>query len=127
MTAKTPKFNRLIPILYVRDLAPEVEFYQRLGFEISYQGEDFPGFIALRKDSIEFGLETRDGFDPERANDSLAWQMEMDSFSKVIAICKKHAIEHSEPQQYWAEMNAWAMKVRTPNGYTLHLEKIGSD
>ena len=34
MTEKFPNFHRLVPILYVKDLSLEVEFYKCFGFEI---------------------------------------------------------------------------------------------
>ena len=67
MAEKFPNFHRLVPILYVRDLELEVDFYKGFGFEISYQGDEFPGFVGLRKDAIEFGLKERSDFDPMKA------------------------------------------------------------
>ncbi len=127
MQNKKPTFPRLVPILYVKDLEKEVDFYKSLGFEISYQGDDFPGFIALRSGNVEFGLKARDDFDPLQAEASFVWQMEVDSISKIIAICAERAFEYSEPQQYWEERDAWEMVVKSPNGYKLHLEKLGKD
>ncbi len=127
MAEKFPNFHRLVPILYVRDLELEVDFYKGFGFEISYQGDEFPGFVGLRKDAIEFGLKERSDFDPVKARESFVWQMETDSFSKVIAICDENAFAFAKPTQYWEEMDAWEMSVQTPNGHTLQLEKIGKD
>ena len=127
MQNKKPTFPRLVPILYVKDLEKEVDFYTSLGFEISYQGDDFPGFIALKSGNIEFGLKKREDFDPLQAEASFVWQMEVDSISKIIAICVDRALEYSEPQQYWEERDAWEMVVKSPNGYSLHLDKLGKD
>ena len=62
-----------------------------------------------------------------KATESFVWQMETDSFSKVIAICEENAFAFARPTQYWEEMDAWEMSVQTPNGHTLQLEKIGKD
>lgn len=78
-----PKFNQLLPILFVKDLESEVNFYKSLGFEISYQGKEFPGFVGLKSGDIEFGLEQKENFDPQKARDSFIWQMDTTSFSKV--------------------------------------------
>jgi len=109
-----PKFNQLLPILFVRDLVSEIAFYKVSGFEVSYQGTEFPGFVGLKKENVEFGLEERKNFDPQKAVDNFIWQMDTDSFGKVIKICKERGIEYSEPK-------------KTPNGYTLYLEKTGKD
>lgn len=122
-----PKFLRLVPIIFVRDLESEVGFYKSLGFKISYQGDEFPGFIGLESDHFDFGLQEKADFDPRMAKASFAWQMETDSFSKVIAVCKERAIEYTEPHCYWEEMDSWEMQVKTPNGYSLHFEKFGKD
>ena len=122
-----PKFNQLLPILFVRYLESEINFYKSFGFRLSYQGDEFPGFVGLKKDNIEFGLEERKDFDPQKAKGSFIWQMDTDNFSKVIAICKKKDFEYSGPKQYWERMDGWEMYIKTPNGYTLQLEKIGKD
>ncbi len=127
MSELLPKFNRLIPIIYVRDLDAEVEFYKNFGFEISYEGDEFPGFIALRCESFEFGVEAKSDFEPESAQASFVWQMETDSFSKVRAVCKAKGYKFSEPKCYWEEWDSWEMQVQTPNGYTLHFDKHGKD
>ena len=35
-------FKKLVPIIYVKDLDAEVQFYETFGFQISYQGDEFP-------------------------------------------------------------------------------------
>ncbi len=127
MQDEKPTYPRLIPILYVRDLDSEVDFYTSLGFEITYQGDEFPGFIALNSGEFEFGLKEKEDFDPLQAEASFVWQMEVDSFTKVLAICVERALEYSEPKQYWEARDAWEMTVQTPNGYSLHLDKLGKD
>lgn len=122
-----PEFPRLVPIIYVKDLEAEVAFYKSLGFTISYQGDEFPGFVGMDCGHFDFGIEEKDDFDPLKAAASFVWQMETDSFSKVIAVCKEQGIEYSEPHCYWEERDSWEMTVQTPNGYTLHLEKYGKD
>ena len=127
MSSTQPQFPRMVPILYVRDLSPEVAFYQRLGFEISYQGDEFPGFIGLRSGVVEFGLKERAGFDAAQLAGKFVWQMETSSFKDVIAVCEAHGIPYTQPAQYWEAMDSWEMSVQTPNGYTLFLEKFGKD
>ena len=49
----------LIPILYVGDIAAVTWFYTRCGFAITYEGPEFPGFVALGSGPVEFGIEQR--------------------------------------------------------------------
>jgi catechol 2,3-dioxygenase-like lactoylglutathione lyase family enzyme len=50
-------FSRLAPVLNVTDLAAERDFYERLGFPVSYEGPEYPMFIAFGTDSIHFGIQ----------------------------------------------------------------------
>lgn len=127
MENSKPEFVRLIPILFVKDIESETEFYMSLGFEISYQGDEFPGLVALRNGGVEFGLEERANVDASKVNDSFSWQMEADNLNKIIAICQARNIKHSKPRQYWEERDAWEMQVHTPNGYTLNIETLGHE
>lgn len=127
MSDEQPGFPRLVPIIFVRDLDSEVAFYQSLGFKISYQGEEFPGFVGLECGNFDFGIEEKADFDPHQAAASFVWQMETDSFSKVIAVCEEQGLEYTQPRCYWEEWDSWEMQVQTPNGYTLNLEKHGRD
>lgn len=122
---KPPVFKQLLPILFVKDMGSEILFYKNLGFEISYQGEEFPGFVGLKSGSVEFGLEQKEDFDSSKARDSFTWQMDIAGFGEVIRVCKLKGIEYSEPKQYWTKMDGWEMTLKSPNGYLLHLEKIG--
>lgn len=124
---KKSQFNKLLPILYVKDLEKEADFYKSFGWKVSYQGDEFPGFIGLRSGSIEFGLERKGNFDSNKADDILVWQMGVDNFSRIMQICKDKNIVFTEPKQYWPRMNAWEMTIHTPNGYILHLEKVAKD
>jgi catechol 2,3-dioxygenase-like lactoylglutathione lyase family enzyme len=40
-------FTRLAPVLNVRDVAAEREFYGRLGFPVIYEGQESADFIAF--------------------------------------------------------------------------------
>lgn len=127
MMNSMPQFPRLVPIVYFKDLDAEITFYKSLGFTISYQGDEFPGFVGMESGQFDFGLQEKEDFDPDMAAASIVWQMETDSLSNVIAICRLRGIEYSEPRCYWVKWDSWEMTVQTPNGYTLHLEKYGKD
>ena len=40
-------FSRIIPILFVGDLQAERRFYESLGFHVTYEGPEYPYFLAL--------------------------------------------------------------------------------
>ena len=44
------------PILYVADPHSERDFFSRFGFETAYEGDEFPGFLAVERGSVCFGL-----------------------------------------------------------------------
>jgi len=117
-----PRFAKAAPILYVRDLDAEVDFYLALGFEIVYRGEAFPGFVALGGHGFEFALERRDAFDPAAVPRVLVWQLEAHSLRSVLALAADHGWEVDGPRCYWPEQDAWEMSVRTPNGWALAVE-----
>jgi catechol 2,3-dioxygenase-like lactoylglutathione lyase family enzyme len=115
-------FQRLVPIVYVTDLEAEVAFYERLGFAVLYRGEEFPDFIALYQGDIQFGIERRAGWRAEDANRSILWQFQVDDLTDVVELCRRHQIRFTEPELYWERMDAWEMKVWSPNGYRINLE-----
>ena len=67
-------FSRIIPILFVSDLQAERDFYVRLGFHVTYEGPEYPYFLALGHGQLEFGIEWREGFSVNRPDQVLTWQ-----------------------------------------------------
>ena len=49
--------TRLVPILVVPDLDAERAFYEALGLRVTYEGPEYPDFIGLGNEAVEFGLE----------------------------------------------------------------------
>ena len=47
---------QLHPIMYVADQYAERSFYELFGFERTYEGEEFPGFLAIRHGEAVIGL-----------------------------------------------------------------------
>ena len=52
---------KLVPILHVQDPDSERSFYEQLGLRTTYEGPEYPGFIAVGNDAVEFGLSRRAG------------------------------------------------------------------
>ena len=63
--------TKLVPILHVADPDTERRFYEQLGLRTTYEGPEYPGFIAVGNDAVEFGLSRQPGADPAAAG--LTW------------------------------------------------------
>jgi hypothetical protein len=115
-------FERLVPIVYVTDLESEVDFYEKLGFAVLYRGDEFPEFIAMQQGEIQFGIERRDGFRADDVNRCIMWQFQVADLAEVTECCRQHGFRFTMPELYWERMDAWEMKVWSPNGYRINLE-----
>jgi predicted enzyme related to lactoylglutathione lyase len=115
-------FKKLVPIIYVKDLDAEVKFYETFGFQISYQGDEFPNFIAMAQGDLEFGIERKDTFNADEANRSILWQFQVDDLSEAVRICQQSPYKHTPPEKYWEAADGWEMQVWSPNGYKINLE-----
>jgi catechol 2,3-dioxygenase-like lactoylglutathione lyase family enzyme len=121
-----PLFNRLIPILFVGDLEAERDFYVRLGFAVSYQGPEFPDFIALASGPLEFGIERKQDFAPETPDRVLVWQFGVTDIETTKQRLTSADVSFREewviPREDWKYR---VLHTRTPNGYHLMLEGAG--
>jgi catechol 2,3-dioxygenase-like lactoylglutathione lyase family enzyme len=120
-------FSRIIPILFVGDLAAERDFYLRLGFHVTYEGPEYPDFTSLGHGSIEFGIERRPGFRAGAPDHVLTWQIGVSD----IDLAKKRLADagvayREEVMSPAADWEYRVLHARTPNGYHLLLEE-GSD
>jgi catechol 2,3-dioxygenase-like lactoylglutathione lyase family enzyme len=124
MPAMTALFSRIIPILFVSDLAAERDFYIRLGFQVTYEGPEYPDFASLGHGSIEFGIERREGFYRGGPDQVLTWQFGVSD----LELARKRLMEAGIPfrEELMAPAADWRYRVlhaRTPNGYHLLLEE----
>jgi catechol 2,3-dioxygenase-like lactoylglutathione lyase family enzyme len=115
--------ERLIPILFVRDIAAEKRFYTELGFSITYEGSEFPGFVALGSGLVEFGMEQRDDFDDANPPRTLLWQFGITDVDASRAVLDAMGLPYTEetmtPGEDWVYR---VLRTTTPNGYVLLLE-----
>jgi catechol 2,3-dioxygenase-like lactoylglutathione lyase family enzyme len=117
-------FSRIIPILFVGDLQAERDFYLRLGFQVTYEGPEYPYFLALGHGPLEFGIEWREGFSPLRPDEVLTWQFGVSDFELARKRLDEAGINYRE--ELMAPREDWQYRVlhaRTPNGYHLLLEE----
>jgi catechol 2,3-dioxygenase-like lactoylglutathione lyase family enzyme len=111
------------PILYVSDPSIERDFYTRFGFTTAYEGDDFPGFIAVRCGDVIFGLSSDRVLPDDRPYDSSRWQLMVDDPNEIVAICAAegwtHEVQVEAPSRaHWAQL----VKVLSPNGVTVWFE-----
>src|SRR6266851_1997121 len=45
--------TKLVPILHVKDPSAERRFYEQLGLRTTYEGPEYPGFIAVGNDDVK--------------------------------------------------------------------------
>ena len=50
-------FTKLAPVLNVRDLPAERAFYEKLGLPVTYEGPEYPDFVAFGTTTIDFGIQ----------------------------------------------------------------------
>jgi hypothetical protein len=111
-------FTQLRPTLFVEDLPAEVDFYQRLGFQILFQMPEFVGLVFGQP--ILFGLQQRPGarFKTEQP---VIWQIATDDIDGVYQTCQKEGfpVQQEPALQDWGD---WTMTVVSPNGYRVVFE-----
>lgn len=114
--------TKLVPILHVKDPSAERRFYEQLGLHTTYEGPEYPGFIAVGNDAVEFGLSLRPDTDP--AVSGLTWQLGVSDADAAIAACEQADISYEvtveRPREDWAYR---VVTVRSPNGIEVVLEE----
>jgi catechol 2,3-dioxygenase-like lactoylglutathione lyase family enzyme len=112
--------TKLVPILHVADPDAERRFYGELGLRTTYEGPEYPGFIAVGNDAVEFGLSHR----PGAAASGLTWQLAISDADAAIAACQRAGLSYEvtveRPREDWTYR---VIKVQSPNGMEVHLEE----
>jgi catechol 2,3-dioxygenase-like lactoylglutathione lyase family enzyme len=122
--------TRLVPILVVPDLDAERAFYEALGLRVTYEGPEYPDFIGLGNEAVEFGLErpkSPGGSPPgdrEPAREHvLTWQLGVSNVDEAMARCEvaglAFTVEVHEPRPDWRYRT---LKLRSPSGFDVVLE-----
>ena len=116
-----PLFTRLAPVLNVSDLAAERAFYEKLGLPVTYEGDEYPDFIAFGTDTINFGIQQATAEnDPPSV---LTWQIGVSDVDAAIERCQTagldYELEVNEPAPGWRYRR---LLLQTPSGYRLALE-----
>lgn len=114
--------TKLVPILHVADPDAERRFYERLGLRTTYEGPEYPGFIAVGNDAVEFGLSGRAGAGPVGAG--LTWQLGISDVDAAITACQRAGLRFEvtveRPREDWTYR---VVTVYSPNGMEVLLEE----
>jgi len=114
--------TKLLPILHVRDPGAERGFYEQLGLRTTYEGPEYPDFIAVGNEVVEFGLSRHPDADP--AASGFTWQLGVRDVDAAIAACAasglRFEVEVERPREGWTYR---IVRVRSPNGMEVLLEE----
>jgi catechol 2,3-dioxygenase-like lactoylglutathione lyase family enzyme len=114
--------TKLVPILHIEDPDAERRFYEALGLRTTYQGSEYPDFIAVGNDAVEFGLSRHPGADP--AGSGLTWQLGVSDVDAAITACERAGLRFEvmveRPRDDWTYR---VVHVRSPNGMEVLLEE----
>jgi catechol 2,3-dioxygenase-like lactoylglutathione lyase family enzyme len=120
--AMSDLITKLVPILHVEDPDAERRFYEQLGLRTTYEGPEYPGFIAVGNDAVEFGLSRHPGASP--AAPGLTWQLAVSDVDAAIAACERSGLRFEvtveRPREDWTYR---IVKVQSPNGMQVLLEE----
>jgi catechol 2,3-dioxygenase-like lactoylglutathione lyase family enzyme len=115
----------LHPIMYVPDQYAEREFYELFGFERVYEGDEFPGFLAVGHGSAIIGLQAASADQPAYSH-GVRWQFEVDSaaeIDKIIEVCRTRQLEHDViVEEGGKRFRRRCATVRSPAGVVVWFE-----
>lgn len=114
--------TKLVPILHVKDPHAERDFYVRLGLRATYEGPEYPDFLAVGNDAVEFGLSRKPDADP--ANAGMTWQLGVSDIDAVIEACGQAGLPFEvtteQPRPDWCYR---IVTVRSPSGMDVLFEE----
>jgi hypothetical protein len=116
---------QLHPIMYVADQYAERSFYELFGFERAYEGEEFPGFLAIRHGEAIIGLQ-RASTEQPAYRQGLRWQFELETAEQVddiIATCRQNGLVHKVATERGGDRFLTRLvSVTSPSGITVWFE-----
>jgi hypothetical protein len=101
----------------------ERDFFGRFGFETVYEGDDFPGFLAVECGPVRFGLSNNNDLPQTGAHDGVRWQFLVDDVDEVASMCAAAYL----PCEIVVELGGTThrsriAKVTSPNGVQVWFE-----
>ena len=113
----------LRPILYVADPYAERDFLAAFGFSTEYEGDDFPGFLAVRHGEVVIGLSSNRGSPPAVAHLGTQWQFTVGDVDPVVEICRRDGWQHEvEVCESGDSYLVRIVHVTSPNGVIVWFE-----
>ena len=111
--------------MYVRDQYAEREFYALFGFTTRYEGEEYPGFLAIQQGDAVIGLQ-RDSEENPAYREGLRWQFEVEAtelLDLIISVCRDHGLDYEVvTERGGSRFLTRLVKVRSPSGYLVWFE-----
>lgn len=115
----------LHPIMYVPDQYAERAFYELFGLERVYEGDEFPGFLAIANGSAVIGLQPASHEQPAYGH-GLRWQFEVDSaahMQDILNVCRARQLDHEVIAEEGGErFRRQCITVRSPAGVAVWFE-----
>ncbi|MGO8885617.1 MAG: hypothetical protein ACLPUO_21000 [Streptosporangiaceae bacterium] len=113
--------TKLLPILHVADASAERHFYEQLGLRTTYERPEYPGFISVGNDCVEFGLSSRPGAGPVPG---ITWQLGVSDVDAAIAACERAGLRFEvtaeQPRENWTYR---VVRLQSPGGMEVLLEE----
>lgn len=111
------------PILYVEDPYAERDFFARFGFVTTFEGPEFPGFLAIECGSVRFGLSRGRGPMSETNHHGVRWQLLVDDVDGIASVCAADGLRCELLVEEGGDSHrARIAKVLSPNGVTVWFE-----
>jgi len=92
---------------------------------VTYEGPEYPNFIAIGNDTLEFGLEHRERFRAEPSAEVLTWQLVVSDIDEAARACTEAGLVFEarthEPGEGW---RCRTLELVSPNGYRVALEGL---
>jgi len=118
--------TKLLPILHVRDPHAERDFYLQFGLRATYEGPEYPDFLAVGNDAVEFGLSRRSQADPTEIG--MTWQLGVSDIDAVIESCGQAGLAfHVTVEQPRPDWSYRTVTVRSPSGMDVMFEEQRAD
>jgi hypothetical protein len=118
----------LHPIMYVADQYAERSFYELFGFERVYEGDEFPGFLAIRHGAAVIGLQRARPGQPAYTG-GLRWQFELGAagdVDEIITICQTRGLDYEVVTERGGDrFFRRLVAVRSPGGVMVWFEGAG--
>jgi hypothetical protein len=111
------------PIMYVPDPYAERDFFELFGFETVYEGDEFPGFLAVGSGDVRLGLSSNGELPADGGHAAIRWQFIVDDVDDIIVACEQANLAYDVLVEEGGQTHrARCVKVESPNGMPIWFE-----